>query len=401
VTDRPDPERDTTAWDDFDRPNESTVDWHTSTSSPTGPAPQHTPSRDDAGQPFAKQPLQPSPAGPVRPPPPGQQAPGRHAVSQEPSSQQFGPSYTDGIRFDDLVPARKREPGSGWRRLVFKASFGLINPGPSAAQIRQTELETKIRSRLRGHYKVGVMGKGGVGKTTVAASLGSVLAEVRQDDRVVAIDADTSFGRLASRIDPNAGSYWDMTTDQDLQSFTDVRSRLGNNAVGLLVLAGERVPARRRVLDPAIYREAISRLDRYFSISIIDCGSTIDSPVTQEVLKDLDALIVVSSPWVDGAAAAGQTLDWLASRGMTQLLSRTILALNDSDGHADKRTRSVLAEQFASHGLAVVEVPFDPNLRPGGVIDGTRDMSAATRRRFVEIAAVLADHFPTKDDRSR
>jgi MinD-like ATPase involved in chromosome partitioning or flagellar assembly len=218
---------------------------------------------------------------------------------------------------------------------------------------------------------------------------------------VVAVDADTSFGKLGSRIDPKAGSYWDLTADRDVQSFTDVRSRLGNNAAGLLVLAGERVPARRNVLDPAIYREATSRLDRHFSISIIDCGSTIDSPVTQEVLKDLDALIVVSSPWVDGASAAGPTLDWLASRGMSHLLSRTILVLNDSDGHADKRTRSVLAERFSSNGMAVMEVPFDANLRPGGVIEGTRDMSTATRRRFVEIAAALADHFPTTDDRSR
>src|SRR3954466_7661159 len=94
-------------------------------------------------------------------------------------------------------------------------------------------------------------------------------------------------------------------------------------------------------------------------------------------------------------------LDWLASRGMTHLLSRTTLVLNDSDGHADKRTRSVLAEQFSADGMAVIEVPFDPNLRPGGVIDGTRDMSTPTRRRFVEIAAALADHFPASDDRSR
>ena len=50
------------------------------------------------------------------------------------------------------------------------------------------------------------------------------------------------------------------------------------------------------MLDPAIYREAASRLDRHFTISIVDCGSTLDSPVTQEVLRDLDALIVVSSP---------------------------------------------------------------------------------------------------------
>jgi MinD-like ATPase involved in chromosome partitioning or flagellar assembly len=126
-----------------------------------------------------------------------------------------------------------------------------------------------------------------------------------------------------------------------------------------------------------------------------------DAPVTQEVLRDLDALIVVSSPWVDGAAAAGQTLDWLAARGLTGLLHRTVIVLNDSDGHADKRTRSILAQQFASQGQKVIAVPFDGQLRPGGVIDRTSEMSAATRRRFVELAAALAEHFPSQDDRSR
>src|SRR4029078_1377276 len=131
----------------------------------------------------------------------------------------------------------------------------------------------------------------------------------------------------------------------------------------------------------------------YFSISIIDCSSTMDTPVTQEVLRDLDALIVVSSPWVDGAVAAGQTMDCLAARGLTSLLQRTVIVLNDSDGHADKRTRSILAQQFASQGQKVVEVRFDGHLRPGGVIDHTSQMSEETRRRFIEIAAALAQHF--------
>jgi hypothetical protein len=38
----------------------------------------------------------------------------------------------------------------------------------------------------------------------------------------------------------------------------------------------------RRVLDPALYREAGSRLDHHFSITIVDRGSTMDTPVTQE-----------------------------------------------------------------------------------------------------------------------
>ena len=125
-----------------------------------------------------------------------------------------------------------------------------------------------------------------------------------------------------------------------------------------------------------------------------------DSPVTQEVLRDLDALIVVSSPWVDGAATAGQTLDWLANRGMTDLLQRTVVVLNDSDGHADKHTRSVLASRFSGQGQAVVEVPFDGHLRPGGVVD-IEAMSPKVRLRFLEIAAALASHFPIQDDRAR
>jgi MinD-like ATPase involved in chromosome partitioning or flagellar assembly len=348
------------------------------------------------------------PAGHAAPPPPasgaptGQPRPPQSHGVEAPAPPPPPTSYAERIRPDELVPPRRVPPRGGWRLALYKATFGFVNIGPSADEIRQAELEAKIKSVLRGHYKVGVMGKGGVGKTTVSACIGSVFAELRYDDRVVAIDADTAFGKLGSRVDPKAqGSYWELASDQHLESFADVRARVGNNAAGLFVLAGEATPARRRVLDAAIYREATSRLDRYFTISIIDCSSTMDSPVTQEVLRDLDALLVVSSPWIDGAAAAGQTMDWLAARGLNNLLHRTVIVLNDSDGHADKRTRSILAQQFGSQGQAVIEVPFDGHLRPGGVIDRTSEMLPATRRRFLEVAAALAEYFPSRDDRSR
>ncbi|MBS9535956.1 MinD/ParA family protein [Mycobacterium sp. M1] len=296
-------------------------------------------------------------------------------------------------------PARPARPvpTRGWRRTVLTMTLGLVNLGPSAAEREEAGYEATIRAVLHGSYKVGVLGKGGVGKTTVAASVGSVFAALRRTDHVVAVDADTAFGRLGSRIDPHAtSSYWDLAADQQIQSFGDITSRIGANAVGLYVLVGEPAAGRGRTLDAALYREAALRLDRHFAISIIDCGSTMDSPVTQEALRDLDALIVVSSPWADGAGAAAKTLEWLAGHGHNSLLQRTVVVLNDSDGHADRRTRAALAEQFVAHGQAVVEVPFDAHLRPGGVIDVGSEMDVTTRRRILQIAATVAHYFAAR-----
>lgn len=297
-------------------------------------------------------------------------------------------------------PPPRPRPARGWRRAVLVATGGLVNLGPSPSEREEAAFEATIASAFRGNYKVGVLGKGGVGKTSVAASVGSIFAQLRRADRVVAVDADTAFGRLGSRIDPTAaGSYWDLATDQNLESFGDISTRTGNNAAGLYVLAGEPASGRRRVLDAALYREAALRLDRHFTVSVVDCGSTMDSPVTQEALRDLDALIVVSSPWADGASAAAKTMEWLVERGQTDLLQRSVLVLNDSDGHADKRTRAMLAQQFLRHGQAVVEVPFDPHLRPGGVIDVTSEMQPATRRKFLQVTAIVAQYFATRPGR--
>jgi MinD-like ATPase involved in chromosome partitioning or flagellar assembly len=310
--------------------------------------------------------------------------------------------YVDSIR-SELVPTRRIPPGRGWRKAAYIASFKLVNLGQSPDERSQGVLESKIRSVLRGTYKIGVLGKGGVGKSTISASVGSVFAELRQDDRVVAIDADPGFGKLASRIDPAAsGSYWELAADNELFRFSDVRSRVGNNQSGLFVLPGEAATARRRILNADIYRKATTKLDRHFTLSVVDCGSTLDSPVTREVLADVDALIVVSSPWIDGASAAVQILEWLANRGYTGLLHRTVVVVNDSDGHAGKPHRALLVERFfAGRRQKVIEMPFDENLRPGGVIDVREELNRLTRRRLMELAAACAEHFAATIERPR
>ncbi len=349
------------------------------------PAPQASPHTPQA----------PPPAPPASPPAPPADPPAPPAPSHTPQADPPPDTPSAALR----IPTAQL-PERGWRRIARALTFGLVKLGPSAAQREDAQFEAAVRTPLHGNHKVGVLGKGGVGKTSVAASVGSLLAELRQQDRIVAIDADTAFGRLSSRIDPRAsGSFWELTADKNLQSFADVTARVGRNSAGLYVLGGEPASGPRRVLDPAIYREAALRLDRHFAISVIDCGSTMDSGVTQEVLRDLDALIVVSSPWADGASAAAKTMEWLSDRGLTRLLQRTIVVLNDSDGHTDKRTRSLLVRGFVEHGRPVVEVPFDPHLRPGGVIDVRQEMAPATRRSFLQVAATVTRYFAARPSR--
>jgi len=365
-------------------------------SQPEAPAPRPPGTPPNAPQPPPTQDFPPLPPGPaprsVPHPPPQPQA--------HPPAPGFPPPPGAWSEAAFAPPVRTRpslRAEGGWRRLVEMITFGLVRPGPSAAQRQEVQFEAAIRTVLHGNHKVGVLGKGGVGKTSVAASVGSIFAELRRQDRVVAIDADTAFGRLASRIDPEStNSFWELTADKNLHSYADVMARVGRNTAGLAVLGGEPAAGPRKVLDPAIYREAALRLDRHFAISVIDCGSTMDAPVTQEVLRDLDALIVVSSPWADGASAAAKTMDWLADHNLRGLLQRTIVVLNDSDGHADKRTRSLLAREFVNHGQPVVEVPFDPHLRPGGVIDVTTEMAPETRLRFLQIAATVTGWFAAR-----
>jgi len=55
-------------------------------------------------------------------------------------------------------------------------------------------------------------------------------------------------------------------------------------------------------------------------------------------------------------------------------------------------------DSLAHRGQTVVEVPFDPHLRPGGVIDVKGEMARATRRTFLRIAASVAGFFASRPD---
>jgi len=100
-----------------------------------------------------------------------------------------------GLSEESIVRRPEEVPPGGWRRWVHWWTGGLLNPGPGGDELARRALLHRIRRPLLDTHRIAVTSiKGGVGKTTVAACLGLVLAEHR-GDRVVVLDANPDHPR--------------------------------------------------------------------------------------------------------------------------------------------------------------------------------------------------------------
>ncbi len=311
-------------------------------------------------------------------------------------------SVSESLRISDLVAPRKIPPGSGWRKLVYTCSFKTINPGESPAERHYRELRDRIRRHIRKQYVIAlVSGKGGVGKTTMTACLGGVFRECRPEN-VVAIDAAPGFGTLAGRIDEAPpGDYSAVLNDTDVQGYADIREHLGQNNIGLDVLAGNRVSDQPRPLVPAMFTGVLARLRRTHNVILVDTSDDLEHPVMKAVLDSSDALVFVSGLTADTSLPVTRAIDLLRSMGYHELVSRSMVVLNDSRNGYDKDARDYLTERFTQSGASVEFMPYDPHLAKGGIIDTRDELHKKTRLRLFEIAAAIADKYIPDADRLR
>ncbi|WP_214406727.1 MinD/ParA family ATP-binding protein [Pseudonocardia lacus] len=306
------------------------------------------------------------------------------------------PTSAAALTEDAIVRFRGDRPRRGWRRAVLRLSGGLVNPGVGPEEALRQQWRARIRSPLRGPHRIAVGSiKGGVGKTTVAACLGLVLAENR-GDRVAVLDADTDAGTLADRlgVDPTESirSLVDFAAAQPgpVTALTDVAPYLGL-AGRLHVLASDQSPTVSEALARADYERAGEVLARFHDILVTDSGTGMVHPVMRATLAAADGLVVVGSPTVDGASRAAQTLDWLYAHDLDHLAADAVVALS-MDRTSDAVDLRRVREHFARRCRAVVEVPHDPHLAAGAVIEPAR-LAQPTLDAFLEIAALLADRF--------
>jgi MinD-like ATPase involved in chromosome partitioning or flagellar assembly len=300
----------------------------------------------------------------------------------------------DAIRHEKLVRPDHQVPRIGWRAVVHAATQGRINLGIGRAERVYRELLQRVCRPLTGARQIAVSSiKGGVGKTTVAACLGLTLAEFRGDG-VVAVDADPDAGTLADRLSgETAVTVRELLADLDkittLSQLGEYTSLVGR----LRVLAGEQDPAVGEAFRRDEYQRVCLALARFFDIVITDSGTGLVHSAMQGTLALADRLIVVGTPTVDGASRASKTLDWLIAHGHQRLADEAVLVLC-RDRSCTRVDQAQLRHHFSTRCRYVVEIPADPHLYSGGLINLAL-LAPATRKAFLRLAAVVADGFTT------
>ncbi|MFF0498844.1 CpaE family protein [Nocardia aobensis] len=281
---------------------------------------------------------------------------------------------------------------SGVRGALNKVGFNL---GLSPSEQRKQDRRGRIRRQLNSTYQIAVISvKGGVGRTTVTATLGSTFARLRPD-RVVAIDANPDFGDLPTRTRPHPYGLTlrDLVRSPNLEAFSAVHSFTSINDADLAVVASPWNTESVEALSGGEYSAAVEILRRHYNLMLVDCGTGVLDSATGSVLNTSDAVLVVTPATVGGVKGAVATLNWLNSHGMQHLIAKSIVAIVHH--HPVKPTVEVdqIEKLFATAQRPTFELPYDAHLSEGGEID-LRLLDEDTGLAFEELAAALADGFP-------
>lgn len=295
---------------------------------------------------------------------------------------------------DELGLIRQRAtPQYGWRKLLYRATGGMINPGESQRDVFEKALIGRVNQQVRGDYSIALLSmKGGVGKTTVTVGLGVTFAALR-GDRVIAFDANPDFGTLAQRGPLETRStVRDLLSDNDISRYSDIRRHTSQGSSRLEILASERDPAVSEGFSEAEYRTALYVLQRFYNIILTDCGTGLVHSTMAGVLDEADALVIVAAPAADAARSGLATLDWLKHHGYSHLVSDAIIVVNSARPGPMPVDMDKFASNFLAHVRAVHGIPFDRHLAEGAEVS-LELMNRKTRHAFMGLAATIADGF--------
>lgn len=281
----------------------------------------------------------------------------------------------------------------GWRRVLWQLTR--INVGPSPDELYEFALHDRIRRTSTDAYQIGVVGlKGGVGRTTVAAALGSVFSAIRRD-RILAIDVDPNGGNLVDRTAHRSPATIEhLLADTRVVRYNDIRAYTQMNDAGLEVLAAPEYSGARREFSADDWRAVIGIVAPYYNVILADAGKGLHNPAARAALSTVSSLVIVCSATADGARQAAVTMNWLGHNGFHHLVRRSCVVINHLvpvKPQIDVMDLGQQYERLVGPGRVVL-VPWDTHVAAGGEIRLDL-LGREYRRNIAELAAALSDDY--------
>jgi MinD-like ATPase involved in chromosome partitioning or flagellar assembly len=209
--------------------------------------------------------------------------------------------------------------------------------------------------------------KGGVGKTTIAVNVASLL-QIRKHQRVLLVDCDTVTGHVASSLGmENIRTVADAWTE-DLntgvaESFAEIATA-HQSGVAVLVMAES--PLHTEILEPKRVAEAITSACRVYDWVIVDMHPDY-GPLNQVIFERADKIIVPVTPDVPAIRAAVQFREVAVELEIRERLAMVVNRANSGVSVADMertvgmpalaeiRSAGMLFVRAANEGRSAVE----------------------------------------------
>jgi MinD-like ATPase involved in chromosome partitioning or flagellar assembly len=326
------------------------------------------------------------PGHPGAPPTPGAAAgpgtghagPGQSAAAPEPRGQQVSrPSGKHRLLPSDLTvqsaPSRGELARSRWRETDYLGRLDALIMAP----------------RLRHCATIAVVSpKGGVGKTTTTALLGTLFSLLRRDP-TVAVDTNPDYGSLGRVLTPDQTWYVDdlarLVNEDDELSLTALESQLGRAIHGLLVVPSPTEPTRMSELDEGSYHRVITKLKDFFSLILLDCGTGLQDPASAAAIAAADQVVLLTDAQPATASLVAQSAELLRQSGRP-----ITVVVNRMPTHGGRLDLDRLSRYLpAARGLVVIpdEVPAAGRLAGGGF--DWRDAPDGWQLALRQLAVVL------------